>query len=164
MPQYIEMGFLKMILLFIILILFFYSIYRLMQKRQSLLMQREIVMGSSLQNNHSTQQPTIGSGSSLSKIEGFSIFGDAITNEINSCKNDSTPVGISNILSGNANLPLKEYVIKSSFNTAVTGLYLNLSMIRYVLSRGCRFLDFEVYENSRDFFDFFERLESYLLD
>jgi hypothetical protein len=116
-----------------------------MQKRQSLLMQRELVMGDNLQNNHSTQLSTTGSGSSLSKIEGFTIFGNAVTNEFNSCKNDSTPVGISNILNGNANLPLKEYVVKSSFNTAVTGLYLNLNMIRYVLSRGCRFLDFEVY-------------------
>lgn len=161
------MGFLKILLLFIILILFFYTIYRLMQKRQALLMQRELVMGSNtdlsiihtggsgsgypnlqpIMTTPSVQTPvhTIGSGSSLKHIEGFSLFGDAITNEFNSCKNDSIPVGISNILIGNANLPLKEYVVKSSFNSALTGFYLNLNMIRYVLSRGCRFLDFEIY-------------------
>jgi hypothetical protein len=116
-----------------------------MQKRQSLLMQRELVMVDNLQDNHNKQLSTTGSGSSLSNIEGFTIFGNAVTNEFDSCKNESTSVGISNILHGNANLPLKEYVVKSSFNTAVTGLYLNLNMIRYVLSRGCRFLDFEVY-------------------
>jgi hypothetical protein len=43
------------------------------------------------------------------------------------------------------NLPLKEYCIKGSYNTALTGRYVNLDMIKYVLSRGCRFLDFEIF-------------------
>lgn len=44
------------------------------------------------------------------------------------------------------NLPLKEYCVMSSRNTAKTGQYVNTEMIKYVLSRGCRLLDFEIYE------------------
>jgi len=40
---------------------------------------------------------------------------------------------------------LREYVIKSSYNTAITGNYVNLEMIKYLLGRGCRFLDFEIF-------------------
>lgn len=40
---------------------------------------------------------------------------------------------------------LRNYCIKSSFNSAYTGGYVNRNMVKYVLSRGCRFLDFEVY-------------------
>jgi len=45
----------------------------------------------------------------------------------------------------NTELLLKQYCIKASYNSALTGTYVNLDMIKYVLSRGCRFLDFEVY-------------------
>lgn len=47
--------------------------------------------------------------------------------------------------SGDYNLPLKEYIIKSSYNTAVTGNYVSNDMIKLVLSRGCRFIDFEIF-------------------
>ena len=43
------------------------------------------------------------------------------------------------------NLPLKEYCIKSSFNTACSGTFMSLDTIKYILQRGCRFLDFELY-------------------
>ena len=41
-----------------------------------------------------------------------------------------------------AKLPIKDYCIKSSYNSATTGKTVNKKMIQYVLSRGCRFLDF----------------------
>jgi hypothetical protein len=40
---------------------------------------------------------------------------------------------------------LRHYCIKSASNAAYTGGYMNLDMIKYLLGRGCRFLDFEVY-------------------
>tara|TARA_B100001287_G_scaffold276858_1_gene290199 strand:+ start:3768 stop:4850 length:1083 start_codon:yes stop_codon:yes gene_type:complete len=40
---------------------------------------------------------------------------------------------------------IRHFCIKSSSNSAYTGKYMNLNMIKYLLSRGCRFLDFEVY-------------------
>lgn len=51
----------------------------------------------------------------------------------------------------NASIPdtgsthLRDFMIKSSYNSAFTGKYMNLGMVKYVISRGCRFLDFEVY-------------------
>lgn len=43
------------------------------------------------------------------------------------------------------NNALRNYCIKSSFNSAYTGGYVNRDMVKYVLMRGCRFLDFEVF-------------------
>jgi len=40
---------------------------------------------------------------------------------------------------------IRHFCIKSSCNSAYTGKHMNLNMIKYLLSRGCRFLDFEVY-------------------
>ena len=40
---------------------------------------------------------------------------------------------------------LRDVVIKASYNSAFTGTYVNLDMIKEVLSRGCRFLDFQVF-------------------
>jgi hypothetical protein len=40
---------------------------------------------------------------------------------------------------------LRDYCIKASSNSAYSGGFMNLDMIKYVIGRGCRFLDFEVY-------------------
>ena len=41
--------------------------------------------------------------------------------------------------------PLHEYCIKSSYNSACSGKYVSTAMVKHVLQRGCRFLDFEVF-------------------
>jgi hypothetical protein len=41
-------------------------------------------------------------------------------------------------------LPLMQYIVKSSYNSAITGSYASLLMLKYVINRGCRCLDFEV--------------------
>jgi len=46
------------------------------------------------------------------------------------------------------NYRLKDYFVKSSYNSAFTGNYMNTEMVKLLLNRGCRFLDFEVV-NSR---------------
>jgi len=43
------------------------------------------------------------------------------------------------------NNSLRNFCIKSSFNSAYTGGYVNRDMVKFVLMRGCRFLDFEVF-------------------
>lgn len=55
--------------------------------------------------------------------------------------------GIQSVNPANANLPLSEYIIKSSYNSALSGKFIYNDMLKYVLGRGCRFLDFEVYYN-----------------
>ena len=59
-------------------------------------------------------------------------------------KNPGAGVSTYNVRSM-GNLPLQEFCIKSSYNSACSGSYMGLDTIKYVLSRGCRFLDFELY-------------------
>lgn len=106
-----------------VIIIFSYCLYRLIKKRQTLI--RQFV-----------DAPV---------EEGFSLFGfgNEMNNELSQTQDFSNSPGLSNVK--NADLTLKEYVVKSSYNSASTGSYVNLNMIKYVLSRGCRFLDFEVF-------------------
>ena len=70
----------------------------------------------------------------------------AQTSQLQSIENLYTGSGLSNVvLDPTQDNSLRNFCIKSSFNTAYTGTYVNLDMVRYVISRGCRFLDFEVF-------------------
>jgi len=109
------MDLFKIILIIIVIILFCYIVWKLLKSRPL------------LQN--------------ISK-ENFSVFSDPTQNEFNKLIN-SKGVILQN--SDNENHPLKEYCIKASYNTALTGNHVNLDMIKYVIGRGCRFLDFEVF-------------------
>lgn len=42
-------------------------------------------------------------------------------------------------------LPLREFIVKSSYNSGISGKFASIHAIRYVLGRGCRLLDFEIY-------------------
>jgi len=48
------------------------------------------------------------------------------------------------------NIKLSQTVIKGAYNTAFTGNYMNVEMIKYALSRGCRYLDFEIFYIKED--------------
>ena len=78
-------------------------------------------------------------------FEGFSSEPDPVaTKEVLGIMN-SNPTLIQPISDRAADQPLKEYIIKASANSAISGRYASTDMIKYVLSRGCRFLDFEVF-------------------
>jgi hypothetical protein len=75
-------------------------------------------------------------------------------------QNNSAPLSIKNDLSQRLNnignvpdikkpdaLYLRNYAIKASMNSAYNGTENTVEMIEYVLSRGCRFLDFEIYKD-----------------
>jgi hypothetical protein len=116
------MDLIKKILIAIIIIILTYTLWRLIKRRNQI----------------------------KSKIENFEMPNIIQTTsspekEFLDLKNNSAPVNIKNINTKYAKLPLKEYCIKGSYNSAFTGNYVNLDMISYVLSRGCRYLDFEVF-------------------
>ena len=111
------MSNLKKIIIFIIIFITIYILIRLIQKRNAIHIQ-------------------------MSK-EGFLGFSSK-NSEIKTVNKNNNIVGIANYPVENANLPLREYCIKSSYNTAQSGNYVNLDMITHVLSRGVRFLDFEI--------------------
>jgi hypothetical protein len=108
----------KKILILILIILFFYIGYRLLKKINCC---------------------------NKNKFEGLENLN--ATNEdieLNKLKN-SENVTLQSIHETDTKLPLSQYVIKASYNSALTGKYVNSNMIKYVLSRGCRFLDFEIF-------------------
>jgi hypothetical protein len=58
---------------------------------------------------------------------------------------ESIPPGIVNISAAAAELPLNQYFIKGSANSAYSGSFVSTNMLKVVLSRGCRFLDFQIF-------------------
>jgi len=47
-----------------------------------------------------------------------------------------------------SSMPLMQYCIKSSYNTAISGDYVSEEMVSKVLAQGCRFIDYEVFYDS----------------
>jgi len=62
---------------------------------------------------------------------------------------DSYINNIQSISKSSASMALREYCVKSSFNSASTGNFVSIAMVLHVLSRGCRFLDFEIFYISK---------------
>jgi hypothetical protein len=70
---------------------------------------------------------------------------------------------IKSVPEGHYNFPIKEFIIKSSYNSAIVGGSANKEAIKFVLKRGCRVLDFEIYTR-RDDKDFEREYISYSED
>ena len=76
-------------------------------------------------------------------VEGMTNQG-SIDTELQKMKND-TPSGITSLSQNNNSHALRQYCIKSSYNSAVSGKIVSTDAIKHVLSRGCRFIDLEVF-------------------
>ena len=112
----------KKILIIIIFIIFIYFISKLLLKRMEIKKEMEGF-----------------------KEGGIFNFFSSESGEISDAK-DTSMDGLNGLLNCTyTNLPLNQLCIKASYNTALTGSYVSNDMIYYVLSRGCRFLDFEIY-------------------
>jgi hypothetical protein len=109
------MPFYKKLLILLIIIIFTYVLYRLYKKRL------EIV-----------------------NREGY-FFDKTVEQEIIDAKDDDNPVKINSVNDAYSDIPVLQCLIKGSYNTAITKNFVSLDMIQYVLSRGCRFIDFEVF-------------------
>lgn len=112
-------GFIDYILILGITSICIYIIYRMIQKRVS--------------NNITTvpysDTPTNAQTAQLNKVVNTSTGSGLMTSTFDPSQDNS----------------LRNFCIKSSFNSAFTGSYVNRNMVKYVLTRGCRFLDFEVF-------------------
>ena len=106
----------KKMLIIIIFVIFSYVMYFLLKKRRHIF---------------------------SSNKEGLS-FTSTSESELTNIKSKN-PTGIMSVIPANSNLQLREYCIKSSYNSAISGKYTSVQAIKYVLSRGCRLLDFEVF-------------------
>ncbi len=45
-------------------------------------------------------------------------------------------------------LPIREFIVKSSYNSAISGRYASTDALKLVLARGCRFIDFEIFSRN----------------
>ena len=113
----------KKIIILFIFILAFYIIFRFIQKRMKLF---NIIEGYESSRVKSLEK----------KNPNIIAIGNFTTDNLTKRN------GISDISEA---LKLKHYLVKSSYNTAFNGSSIDLEMIKYVLSRGCRFIDFEVF-------------------
>ena len=80
----------------------------------------------------------------------FNIIPDSANSQLNNLKDSIIKTNMNSLPKAYYNLPLMDFCIKGSYNSAYTGKYINIDMLIYQLSRGCRFFDFEVFyiENS----------------
>ena len=87
----------------------------------------------------------------LKEIEPFSLIDmnekRLMDNDVKSIAIDPKrfPNTIKNIPNNLLNLSLNQFCIKGSANSAYSGNFISDTMVQYVLSRGCRALDFEIY-------------------
>jgi hypothetical protein len=127
------MSIVKKLILVVVILLFSFVLYRLFERRQ--------ILQKNMENNVVS--------------EGFSVVNAAnpdysyIKSQVASLAIDSRqfPSKAQNYLSDKT-LALCQLCVKSSWNSAYSGGYVSDIMVQYVLSRGCRFLDFAVYLNS----------------
>jgi hypothetical protein len=82
------------------------------------------------------------------EVEKFSLFSNVENKELTSIESTDKVV-IKSVSSNDSSraiqdLSLCELCIKGSYNSALSGNYINLDMLQYVINRGCRYLDFEV--------------------
>lgn len=119
------MDYLNIFLYIIIFILFAIILCNLYMKTQ--------VKYVSLDNNESLVQQ-----------EGFT-GQDSEISQIENNKDMAHIGGIQTLDTKYSELPIKEYCIKASYNSAVSGNYVSKNMLKHVLSRGCRFLDLEIF-------------------
>jgi len=134
------------ILLFVTVCIFIYILYRFVWKRNMISR-----ITNKLQRKCLSCKPRCKNDNcKCNTLENFELFGTA-NGEYNSLI-ESDPITIVSLPSDNTylsdkerkNVRLKDYIVKSSYNSAVTGKYVNIDMVKYLLKRGVRLLDFEV--------------------
>ena len=115
------MEIIRIFLIIVILFIFFIILYGLLKDRTDIMK------------------------STMPLLEGMSV-----KDEITSLLGINPTVSISNMNEKHKNLPLREYCIKASYNSAYSGSTISDKMIKHVLSRGCRFLDLQIHYSNTD--------------
>jgi hypothetical protein len=114
----------RKIIIIIICLIFFYILYRLITQRLEIYG----INSESFQTQTVNQLQT--ANSNPLKLSTFNINGVNLTNGITDTKKA---------------LQLRQYCIKAAMHPAYDGAQMSLDMLNYTMSRGCRFLVFEIY-------------------
>lgn len=120
------MHILKKMLILVIVFVTIYIIHYLLKTRNTLKLKAQ----QELEKKH---------------VEGFG------EDEIQKVIQSNEPVAIDAVLDKFWDLPLREFIVKSSYNSAISGDYANPEMIRILLQRGVRLLDFEIYTDTIEY-------------
>lgn len=122
----------RKLLILVIIILFSYILYQLLNQRQKDGLREGLVAsktgGSPTLPIINTDEPAAVNEVKNMKVTGWS--------------------GVKNygiVHPTETNLYMSQYIVKGSYNSASSGNYISISALDYVVSRGCRFLDFEVF-------------------
>jgi hypothetical protein len=121
------MGVFRLILIIIVVIIFSIVLYNLLKDRSIL-----------LKHQASADDQT-------KLLEGLSVsdnIADIFSNKLK--------ITIEDMNTKRKPLALKEYCIKASYNSAYDGSKIRLDTIKYVISRGCRFIDLQIHYSSKD--------------
>jgi hypothetical protein len=113
----------KKIILFIAFLIFIFIVFDLYQRKQSL-----AVYLFNIKENFDIPNPS-------QSGEDIEFNGMVYSNQQK----------ITSVSPEDTSMPLSQYIVKASYNSACTGNYVNSKAIEYVISRGCRFVDFEVF-------------------
>lgn len=116
------MGPFRILLIILILLIFVYVMHKLLKERATILNSNKRLV-----------------------IEGMSA-----KDEIRNLFGISSTVSIEDMNTKLTNLPLREYCIKASYNSAYTGSSISEDMVKYVIFRGCRFLDLQIHYSEND--------------
>jgi len=121
------MGVFRLILIIIVVIIFSIVLFNLLKERSTLLKQQAA----------DNEQTKLLEGLTVSeKIA--DIFSNTLKITIDSMNLNRKP------------LALKEYCIKASYNSAYDGSKISLDTLKYILSRGCRFIDLQIHYSMKD--------------
>jgi hypothetical protein len=129
----------RKLLILAVVLLFSYIIYLLLQKRRAI--------HSTLQNYYKEKELRIEGLVAIDPnhdeiMKDIKIISDKIQNTIG----NTNPIVYKNYDTNiiQSDTKLKDVFMKASYNSAFTGNYLSIEMVKFCLSQGCRFLDFEV--------------------
>jgi len=121
----------KKLLILVIILFTFYIIFNLLNSRQTI----KLKMGEEQKLLKEDKMKE-------DKIEGFGPKDDENAN----MKSSFSPLSIqSSFPPTYLSLPIREFIVKSSYNSAISGQYAGKEPIMTVLERGCRLVDFEIY-------------------
>lgn len=130
----------RKIIIVIIIIIFSYIIFRLIQKRRLLLN----IQSTPISTENFEQSDEL---STMPLVENFKLPSILATPESELAKmvlTDSPPT-IQDFDTTISDLPITDYIIKSAYNAAFTGSYINIDALKYLITRGVRCFHFQLF-------------------
>jgi len=144
------------LLILLIFIIVIYIVYRLILKRTQIISKQNRVdpqFSESFTKKNSEQQSESFFSNLFNYNEGFSVVPYDFTSWFMSATPETELNVMKSYLSNttqiiqtkNTKYKLNQYCIKSSYNSACSGKFVSADTVSYLISRGVRFLDFEIY-------------------